>query len=449
MTVPGEAPKPAKTPVTRKRRMLPPPDATELLQEPKIRCTCPHCNKVLGVPESMIGQVVNCPNCKAEFSMPDGSDEPEPQEKDLLPEEPPAEEPAYEEVEERKPKQPSSSRSSPVADEPKMRCACPHCNRVLRIPHSLGGQVTNCPGCKKAFTVPDAPSTMAASKPASASAGYEVVDEPPQPAPDEPKIRCRCPHCNRILKVPQSLAGQTSNCPGCNGAFSVPNAAPEPAESAGFEVVESMPPPEEAKIRCRCPHCNRILKVPATVAGTVSTCPGCNGRFNVPKEMAEPDARPVSGPEERRTKRRKRRRYYDDDDDFEPKYRGSYQRGKVISMICGIILLLITGLALLGAFLLGGVAAAGAGKADPARMAGFICGAVIGSLVRAIGAIGLMMGKRWARNYVGILLIICGLFNVVAVVLGNLWTIIDVVINFGIAITVLVSSSVGRYCCED
>jgi hypothetical protein len=156
------------------------------------------------------------------------------------------------------------------------------------------------------------------------------------------------------LRVPQALAGQVSACPGCGGQFTVPDAPPEPANQAFEEVEEAdTSAADEPKIRCRCPHCNRILRVPQALAGQVSTCPGCGGQFTVPQQMAEAASKPVAWepPKPRRPKRRRRRPYDGDDyDDYPRKRRRSGSSGAsgywmVLGSIAGLfVVLLIVGL---------------------------------------------------------------------------------------------------------
>jgi hypothetical protein len=339
-------------------------------------------------------------------------------------------------------------------------CYCPYCYKEVEFLSTQAGFTAPCPACGKNVTVPGTPQSRPAATPppppppprpsgAHIHAQSRVKIKPVAP-PDDPdaKIRCRCPHCNRILRVPPALAGQVSACPGCGGQFTVPDAPPEPANQAFEEVEEAeeadTSAADEPKIRCRCPHCNRILRVPQALAGQISTCPGCGGQFTVPQQMAEAASKPAAWePEERpKRKRRRRRRYYDDDYSTRG---GSYERGRVFALVIGILLILAT-LANVFMLLIMGAGIAKLGQnADPGFVAGFMCGAIGAIVLRLVGAIGLMAGQNWARVLLGVFLILIGLCSILAVVRGNVFALIDVVFNFGIGITVLVSPSIAEY----
>ena len=46
-----------------------------------------------------------------------------------------------------------------------------------------------------------------------------------------------CPHCSKVIDVDERLAGQTTNCPQCQGPFTVPIAPSDAAD----ELVEHVP----------------------------------------------------------------------------------------------------------------------------------------------------------------------------------------------------------------
>ena len=56
-----------------------------------------------------------------------------------------------------------------------------------------------------------------------------------------------------------------------------------------------------------------------------------------------------------------------------------------------------------------------------------------------------MCGQNWGRLLLGYFLIITGLCSVCAVLRGNVFSLIDVAINIGIGITLLVSPSIAAY----
>ncbi len=40
-------------------------------------------------------------------------------------------------------------------------------------------------------------------------------------------MQLKCPHCSKLLKVPDKLRGKTVKCPGCSKAFTIPAAKPK------------------------------------------------------------------------------------------------------------------------------------------------------------------------------------------------------------------------------
>jgi hypothetical protein len=49
-----------------------------------------------------------------------------------------------------------------------------------------------------------------------------------------------CPHCSKVVDIPDQLGGQTTNCPQCQGPFTVPMAPPN---SGGGSYSAATPPP--------------------------------------------------------------------------------------------------------------------------------------------------------------------------------------------------------------
>lgn len=334
--------------------------------------------------------------------------------------------------------------------------------RDIEFLSTQAGREAPCPTCGKAVTVPGTPVRQPPPpppppqpRPPPRSSGphiharSKVKLDPilPPDEPDEPegKIRCRCPHCNRILRVAQTLAGQVSACPGCGGQFTVPQEPAQPADQ-DFEVVEEAVTTgaPEARIRCRCPHCKRILQVAPANAGQVSSCPGCGGQFTVPKAMAEAVAQPEQWePGARPKRKRRRRRRYDYDDDYSGGD-GSFERGRVFAIVIGIVVVLLTLLNVL--YLMFMSTQLGRDPRMPAGAVQFAVGiAALFIVVRLIGAIGLMCGQDWGRLLLGYFLIIMGFCSICVIVQGNFFGLIDLVINFALGITLLVSPSIATY----
>src|SRR5688572_10500925 len=52
-----------------------------------------------------------------------------------------------------------------------------------------------------------------------------------------------CPHCSKVIDVDERLAGQTTNCPQCNGPFTVPIAPVSPPMNSSSTFPVSPPSP--------------------------------------------------------------------------------------------------------------------------------------------------------------------------------------------------------------
>jgi hypothetical protein len=111
-------------------------------------------------------------------------------------------------------------------------------------------------------------------------------------------IRIKCPKCQTILGVKESLAGRKANCPKCRYMLTIPApkaapAAPPPlktedAEALALRAFADEPPKEvplsTKMIEFECPFCSETVKMSADLAGKQAPCPNpeCKRIIKVP-----------------------------------------------------------------------------------------------------------------------------------------------------------------------
>jgi DNA-directed RNA polymerase subunit M/transcription elongation factor TFIIS len=114
-------------------------------------------------------------------------------------------------------------------------------------------------------------------------------------------IRIKCPKCQTILGVKETLAGKKANCPKCRYLLSIPvpkakanNAAGPTAEDAEALALsafaEEAPKPVTTKtIEFECPFCMEMVKVSADLSGKQTPCPNaeCKRIVKVPLLKAD------------------------------------------------------------------------------------------------------------------------------------------------------------------
>jgi hypothetical protein len=122
-------------------------------------------------------------------------------------------------------------------------------------------------------------------------------------------IRIKCPKCQTVLGVKESLAGKKANCPKCRYMLTIPVLKPAPA-AATVEDADALAlsafadqPPKEAPVSTKtiefaCPFCSETVKVSADLAGKQAPCPNpdCKRIVKVPllKEDKPKDWRQMS-----------------------------------------------------------------------------------------------------------------------------------------------------------
>jgi uncharacterized protein YbaR (Trm112 family) len=121
-----------------------------------------------------------------------------------------------------------------------IRFVCPTCEKMYKVPDSMGGKPATCTQCRTRFLIPNPPSVLELDplppppppplvEPAVLDA--EVVEEfvlpppalPPPPPPLKhliPVVLEPCPKCRAVLTVSSELVGQSIECPYCKTVYS-------------------------------------------------------------------------------------------------------------------------------------------------------------------------------------------------------------------------------------
>ena len=117
-------------------------------------------------------------------------------------------------------------------------------------------------------------------------------------------IRIKCPKCQTVLGVKETLAGKKANCPKCRHLLTIPVPKPkaEDVEALALSAFADEPPkaaPVAAKfIEFECPWCSEPVKMSAELAGKQAPCPNpeCKRIVKVPllKEDKPKDWRQVN-----------------------------------------------------------------------------------------------------------------------------------------------------------
>ncbi|MBA4387182.1 MAG: hypothetical protein C0404_04315 [Verrucomicrobia bacterium] len=91
-------------------------------------------------------------------------------------------------------------------------------------------------------------------------------------------FRLNCPHCQKVVDAPMELAGSTVSCPHCRGPFHLQSPATQQAQaSSGLQT--SVP---ANTLTIACPHCEKQVNLPVTLAEKTVRCPMCGGAFIAP-----------------------------------------------------------------------------------------------------------------------------------------------------------------------
>lgn len=178
---------------------------------------CPGCEKNLCAGGEAVGTSLQCPDCEKQFTVPD----------------------------------------------PDMSFKCKSCGVDVRAPSALAGEVFDCASCGKSFTVP-----ASASGAESEAAG--------------PQVEITCPSCSVVLEVDadvlKEMAGQSLDCPECNGKIPVPAASPRKLSVAASGVLVSAS--TAARNASSCPECHVALAKDAVL------CTSCGFDLRTGKKLS-------------------------------------------------------------------------------------------------------------------------------------------------------------------
>ncbi len=105
----------------------------------------------------------------------------------------------------------SPARSTPGSD--KIEFACPKCKLPVRTPASTAGKKGKCPNCHAIVQIPKQTSTAAKTEPSRS--GEAVHDARP--------IEFACSHCGQPVRTPPGTAGKKGRCPHCNRIVKIPH----------------------------------------------------------------------------------------------------------------------------------------------------------------------------------------------------------------------------------
>ena len=111
-------------------------------------------------------------------------------------------------------------------------------------------------------------------------------------------IQFYCPNCGEEMEAPDSLGGETLDCPSCSNPVNIPESndidlllAGPPVDMSSHATLnlryedmdEAMDEkPKEPKIHFMC-KCGIALRVPVHYGGHKARCPGCHKKISVPR----------------------------------------------------------------------------------------------------------------------------------------------------------------------
>lgn len=165
-----------------------------------------------------------------------------------------------------------------------IRFACPSCEKLFKVPATMGGKPATCTKCQTQFLIPTVPSEADKNRPPSQLSlpsltvpevfEAEVVDEvPPPPSKSKlfiPAVLEPCPQCTAVLTVNRDDVGQSVVCPYCQSTYVCveqqnlePPAAPP---SSKLLIPRELEP---------CPRCTAVNTVASEYVGMPIECPFC------------------------------------------------------------------------------------------------------------------------------------------------------------------------------
>jgi hypothetical protein len=87
-------------------------------------------------------------------------------------------------------------------------------------------------------------------------------------------FKLKCPACEKVLDIPDSMLGKRGNCPGCSTLLQIP--------AQPGSVQPTAPAPPAASAVTNCPGCGRAIQILDSMAGKRVKCPACATVWQVP-----------------------------------------------------------------------------------------------------------------------------------------------------------------------
>jgi DNA-directed RNA polymerase subunit RPC12/RpoP len=131
-------------------------------------------------------------------------------------------------------------------------------------------------GTGKAGTAPRA---SRAGKPKAAKPKKPTVVEP-SPSAKGKEFRFLCNACGKKLQAPETMAGQTTKCPDCGNAITVPQPTSEPQTPKQRKRGVRYKKPKTFKFFCV--RCGQSLEADRDLATTQLECPHCKSVIVIP-----------------------------------------------------------------------------------------------------------------------------------------------------------------------
>ncbi len=240
-----------------------------------IRFQCPHCDHSVSTPASAAGKKGQCPNCTAQFHIP---------------------QPGSTLAGALKTGKRAKTRKKPTfrdsAQSPNTAAAgnpiefhCQSCNKLVRTPASVAGKRGKCPHCQALMDIPShstlKPQAGLAAAPAKNQAGAKrAAKTGPARAPAKGGVEFDCPSCNKLVRTPAGSQGKKGKCPHCGLVLRIPSSSsPSPARQPVSKPATTSP---DGDIQFSCPSCGEDVRTPGQTAGKKGRCPHCTSILAIP-----------------------------------------------------------------------------------------------------------------------------------------------------------------------
>lgn len=107
----------------------------------------------------------------------------------------------------------------------------------------------------------------------------------PEPPDQSGEFRFLCDTCGKKLQAPETMAGQTIQCPNCQNMITVPQPNPEPLNEKQRKTGVRYQKPKTFKFFCV--RCGQSLEADRELANAQFNCPHCKSVIVVPPPADE------------------------------------------------------------------------------------------------------------------------------------------------------------------